>query len=185
MFKPKLFIDFDNTLVNSTVAICDVYNEEYKYHSAFVPADWRQSQLYDFSDICPLANPDMIEWMFAQDEFFENLWPLPCAREALEHLCKEHDVYIVSIGTPLNLSKKIQYISKAFPMVKNLIMLSTKDCAADKSIIDMSDGYMIDDSLQALNSSNADVKIVFGPELEYNKTNQYMRLPNWGMLIGK
>ena len=70
-------------------------------------------------------------------------------------------------------------------MVKNLIMLSTKDCAADKSIIDMSDGYMIDDSLQALNSSNADVKIVFGPELEYNKTNQYMRLPNWGMLIGK
>ena len=185
MAKPKLFIDFDNTLVNSTAAICEVYNEEYKSHVGFVPADWRQSQLYDFSDICPLASPDVIEWMFAQDEFFENLWPLPYAREAIRKLKQDFELYIVSIGTPLNLSKKSYYISKVFPMIDNVILLGTKSCAADKSIVDMSDGCMIDDSLQALNSSNADVKIVFGPELKYNKTNQYMRLPSWGTIIGE
>lgn len=185
MTKPKLFIDFDNTLVNSTAAICEVYNEEYKNHPDFVPADWRQSQLYDFSDICPLANPEIIEWMFTEDDFFENLWPLPYAREAIRKLKQDFELYIVSIGTPLNLAKKSYYISKAFPLIDNVILLGTKDCIADKSIIDMAGGYMIDDSLQALDSSNAYTKIIFGPELEYNKNDKYERLESWGQLFVK
>ena len=35
MKKPKLFIDFDNTITNSTKAIVDLYNEDFKYYKKY------------------------------------------------------------------------------------------------------------------------------------------------------
>ena len=50
---------------------------------------------------------------------------------------------------------------------------------SDKSHIDMSDGIFIDDSVNNLITSNAELKICFGDEYDWNKNWNGIRCANW------
>lgn len=36
----KLYIDFDGCVVNTIAAICQMYNEDFKYYKDFKPVKW-------------------------------------------------------------------------------------------------------------------------------------------------
>lgn len=175
----KIFIDFDNTIADSTKAICDMYNESYKDHKDFVPASPDKCFEWDFKDVCPLAPSWWIENCFNNKIFFSKLELLKDARSSIYRLSKKHDIYIVTIGDFRNISYKSMFIEGMLPFIKNVIFIKNENCNMNKEIIDMSDGILIDDNLENLKSSNAAYKFVFGKECNYNKTTKYTRLADW------
>lgn len=165
-----LFIDFDNTIVNSTKAFCDIYNLRYYNHPNFIKADWQKSYLYNFSDVCPLLkNKEEVENIFCSETFFNILEFINNNTfNVIEELSYKYKIIIPSIGWPKNISLKSLWIENKLPMIKEFILINNGDCSMDKRIIDMSGGIIIDDVASNLNC-NAERKICFGYKHDKNE----------------
>lgn len=175
----KLFIDFDNTIVNSTEAYCDLYNLVYKDHLKFKPAKWYEVEEYGFRDECPLAKDNILK-MFSDPYFFKVL-KFMCGntKEVLEKLSEKYEVHITSIGSPMNIHYKSKWIHEKLPFVKCLELICLNENIPNKSIVDMANGIHIDDVDSNLQSTNADYKIIYGDIYDWNKESKYRRCFNW------
>lgn len=184
--KQKLFIDFDGVLVDSVKAFCKAYNSLYISHNGFEPAEHSLVNKWDFSDQCPLIHEPNnmypnVEGIFAHQLFWNELEPMENAKNALLSLASYFELIVVSIGSAENLAKKSLYIKEHFPMIHDVILIRNSDIRMDKSIIDMKGGILIDDNSNNLVSSNADIKICFGKDAEWNtKHGRWLnRCMNW------
>lgn len=54
MSRPKLFLDFDNTIVDTIAAVVSLYNEDYASHEDFVQVDPKDVTSWEFIE-CNLA----------------------------------------------------------------------------------------------------------------------------------
>lgn len=177
----KLFLDFDNTIVNSMKAFCEVYNELFKDHSDFKEANWEKVDSYNFKNVCPLLhdNFNAIHDIFEHELFFEKLDFIDKnAQKVINALSTCFDIYICTYGTIKNIYLKHQWIEKNLPVIKKCIYLTD----ADKSVIDMSDGIFIDDREDFLYLSNAAYKFCFGKEYQWNVYWIGERLQNWNQV---
>lgn len=177
----KLFLDFDCTIVDSVKTYCNVYNMLYKQQDDFKEADHNKVNRYDLKDQCHLV--DHQETIFSNREFFSHLEFMPYAREVIERLGSKYELVICSIGTLDNISYKAQWIKSNLSFIKNVILISSavgsKGMKMDKSIANMKDSIFIDDHVENLLSSNAELKICFGKEYEWNKSWMGQRCFNW------
>ena len=164
-----MFIDMDSTITNSVKSFCDTYNKIYQYYPDFKLADPNKLQRYDLKDICPLVcNPLDI---FDHDLFFKHLEFInDNTYEVLEKLNRKYQLIIVTIGTPINLSKKSIWLSERLPFIKDYILLFDDGCKMDKSIVEMSGvgNIFMDDVDSNLISSNCENKVLFGKRFEWN-----------------
>lgn len=155
----KIFLDFDNTLVNSTKAYCHVYN---KMHNT--KAHWQLIRKWDMKDQCPLNTKEGLENIFGSQDFFDVLEFYKGMKNMVKGLSqnKELELFIVSKGNDRNLALKREWILKNLPQIKqdNIILLCNKD-GMDKSSVDMEGGILVDDNSECLLSSNASYQIVF------------------------
>lgn len=151
----KLYIDFDNTIVNSSEVIVKMLNEKFGEDK-----DWEKLRRYDFKDLFPSCSYQEIEKYFESDRMFEEVELFP---EAYETLCSFKDnfdkVSVVTIGTDINLEKKKRFIKDRFHFDIELIGIRN-DGRSNKGSVDMRDGVFIDDHIDCLHSSNAKVKIL-------------------------
>ncbi len=174
--KPKLFLDFDNCMVNSIKAIVDLYNEDYRFYEDYHHIDWWDINTWNFSE-CNCADTGYIKQYFNQQRFFDRLEFMPWAKEVITILEKIYDITIVSHGYSPNLTLKQFWIKSYFPSIKfwgvNLEQYS------DKSCVDMSGATFFDDSIKNLLNSNAKQKICFGEEYSWNSDWSGGRLVNW------
>jgi 5'(3')-deoxyribonucleotidase len=178
MNKRKLFIDYDSTIVNSIKRICEMYNEEYINHPKFIPARWYLVEKWDFADQCKLAPKGLVTYYFNREDFFnEKLEFMENAEEIINRLNSKFDIYVPSLGYKDNLYFKEEWLKKKMPFV-NFIGCSSNDCK-DKSHIDMSGGIIIDDHIDNLKTSNADIKICYGDIYDWNKNWTGIRKWNW------
>lgn len=175
----KIFIDFDNTIVDSTKAICGMYNSSFSNANGFIPADPTKCKDWNFKDVCPLASEQWLNNCFNKRDFFANLQLMDSAYEVIRRMSKKYEIYIVSIGDFRNLSYKSLFIEANLPFVNNVILIKNENCNMNKEIVDMSDGILIDDNIENLKSSNAMQKFIFGKECNYNMTTKYVRLIDW------
>lgn len=67
MMNRRIFLDFDNTICNSSQAFCRSYNYLYKDKPNFKLADWTKVEVYNFKDQCPLV--ENVNIIFESDEF--------------------------------------------------------------------------------------------------------------------
>jgi 5'(3')-deoxyribonucleotidase len=183
MNKPKLFLDMDNTLTNSTKAFCESYNYIYKYHKDFKPAQWRLVKKWNFEDQCKNLNShsDVLE-IFENPIFFKFLKLINHnTYEVVRELNEKYQIIVISIGTPKNLSLKSLYLNDTLPFIKDYILLNNENCEMNKSIIQMNypNSIFIEDVTTNLDSSNAQNKYIFGEEYPWSQTNGYKRLWNW------
>lgn len=177
----KLFIDFDDTIIETMRTYCRVYNFLYQFNKNYKFADYTKVTQWDFSDVCPLTIEDPNE-IFESPLFFNTATLQPNANEILKELNKKYELYIVTIGTPRNIELKARWIGKRLPFIDNLILLYNKEIKMDKSIIDMSGGILIDDHINNLHSSNAQMKVCFngsGRELPWNKNWKGIMVNTW------
>jgi len=176
--KTKLFLDVDGVIIDSIKAYCSTYNEIYKNHSKFTPAIWYECKKWDLKDVAPLVKS--CNEIFSSPLFFKYAEFINInTKEVIEELCNKYRIIICSIGTPENIAQKSLWLKENLPHIKEYIFLVNDGCKMDKSFIDMSSSIFIDDVVSNLDSSNADYKIVFGDEYEWNKTNKYLRCYNW------
>jgi len=175
MQKKRIFLDFDGTIVNSRKAYCDVYSQLYSECEHYEHPSWRDVTEWDLSKMCPLSREDL----FDHDLLFYYLEFMNGAKSKLEKLSTDFDIIICTIGTYDNISKKSQWIKNHLPYIKKTIFINHGRNHMDKSIIDMSGGIIIDDVSSNLHNSNAEIKICFGDEFEWNKDWLGKRCHSW------
>lgn len=150
----KLFIDFDNTIANSSEVIVDMLNEHFNKNENF-----EKLRKYDFSDLFPECSYWDIEKFFNSDEMFERLKIFPNMIETVDAFKDFFDeISIVTIGTKDNLENKKRFLKEnnlelTFYGIEN-------NGRSDKSSVDMHNGVFIDDHIGCLHSSNAKIKIL-------------------------
>lgn len=150
----KLFIDFDNTIANSSEVIVDMLNEHFDKNENF-----EKLRKYDFSDLFPERSYWDIEKFFNSDEMFERLKIFPNMIETVDAFKDFFDeISIVTIGTKDNLENKKRFLKEnnlelTFYGIEN-------NGRSDKSSVDMHNGVFIDDHIGCLHSSNAKIKIL-------------------------
>lgn len=151
----NLYIDFDNTIVNSSEVIVKMLNESFGEDK-----DWKKLRRYDFKDLFPSCSYWKIERCFESDKMFEEVELLPEVYETLNSFKDKFDkVSVVTIGTDINLEKKRMFVKNRFPFDIELIGIKN-DGRSNKGSVDMRDGVFIDDHIDCLHSSNAKVKIL-------------------------
>lgn len=150
----KLFIDFDNTIANSSEVIVDMLNEHFDKNENF-----EKLRKYDFSDLFPECSYWDIEKFFNSDEMFERLKIFPNMIETVDAFKDFFDeISIVTIGTKDNLENKKRFLKEnnlelTFYGIEN-------NGRSDKSSVDMHNGVFIDDHIGCLHGSNAKIKIL-------------------------
>ena len=196
--KIKLYMDCDNTLVNSTRSYTNVYNWMFA-HNKKRDAVWEDVRRWDLKDECPrikrkgvketpeeekINDVKLVNDIFGNERFFNTLEFYP----EMFHLMYEYavifsdiyEVYIVSKGDEANLKLKREWIHTNMPFIKkDNILLLDNSIGMSKSSIDMSDGIIVDDHQDCISSSNAKWKILFSYKdilTEWNKEVYYKEL---------
>lgn len=154
MEKKKLFLDFDNTLVNTNSVCIQMLNE--RYNTLFTLG---QLHRYDFGDLWPNVTSREVCDMFESREMFDRLNFIGNSYEILSRAKEYFDIDIVTCGSVRNGLLKLEFIEDNCPFVDNVYVVDERK--HDKSSVDMSGGIFIDDHIESLRSSNASVKIMY------------------------
>lgn len=173
----KVYIDLDNTVFDTLDTIISLYNQEFKHHEGFKEIEFDEVQTYDCEE-CTLLTKERLKEYFDRSNFYEccatntNFWYI------LKLIYKNHwQPVFVSIGSRPNITAKKAWFEDTINEDYNAGFIGLID-KEDKSSIDMSDGILIDDHPDMLNSSNAAVKICFG-EYGWNKDWKGLRARDW------
>jgi len=167
MDKQKFIVDFDLTIVHSIKAYCTLYNSLFSSEPNFIPANYKKINRYDLKDECPLVTN--IQAMFANPYFFRVLEFInEDTYEVLEKLNKKYQLIVCSIGTPRNIALKTQWLEKKLPFIKDYVLITNETCKMNKSIINMQGAIFMDDIPLNLESSNAEIKFLFGEKYSWN-----------------
>ena len=175
MSKPKIYCDYDSTIVNTIKAIVGLYNDDFKYYKKFEYIHWTDIRTWDFLE-CNCAKPEYINTYFNQQKFFDIVEFMDNAEEVLNRLKDKYEIIIVSMGYSPNLRAKEYWIKEHITYAKFIGTNFKKH--NDKSHIDMSDGIFIDDNTKYLNT-NAKYQICFGDIYDWNKDWKGKRCFNW------
>lgn len=178
MNKKKLMFDFDNTIINATKKIVELYDKDFCKYKNYRKLHWTNINTYGFEELT-LINRDIILNYFDDHRFFINLEYNENAKEILDELKDEYNITICSLGRKRNLFFKSEWIGKNLPYANFIGIELDKE---DKSSVDMSDYLvMLDDNIDMLHSSNIKHKVIYGDILSWNKDNiyNYPRCFNW------
>ena len=156
----KLIIDFDSTIVDTTRAMIKAMNPYIKDVDEKVPED-SLAYYWSFADIFPSTHLRYVDILFNSELLFSNMTLFPNVYNVLKDL---HDkgvqIYVCSIGSYKNIKLKLDWLHENLPFV-DVIPIAQNNIVMNKAIINMENSVFIDDNVDCLNSSNADVKILY------------------------
>lgn len=149
----KVFLDFDNTIVESNKRIIELLNEKYGLNKT-------EDDLTDYyyTSICDKVKPAEIEDLFGSKAFFENLEFKPFILETFRKYEGKYDFIITTKGNEENLKLKEQWIREH--LSKDVKFLGLSGNPHDKKRVNMKKGIQIDDNAKCLRT-NADVHILY------------------------
>lgn len=148
----NIYVDFDNTIVESNKKIIDILNKKYNIQKT-------ENDLidYGYNSIIEISEEEKLG-MFASDEFFSNL---EFKDGFLDVYNKYKDIYnfiITTKGTETNLKKKKIWIESNIS--NDIEFIGIDNDSFSKKQVDMKDGLQIDDCTLALDT-NAAIKILY------------------------
>lgn len=179
--KQNFFLDFDLTIADSISAFCDAYNILYKDHPEFQPADPNKITSYDFRCICPLLKTKEDKFaIWSNKILFEHMKLIDeNTYDVLIGLNEKYRLIICSIGTPKNIAYKSLWLEENLPFIQDYVLLADKSCVMSKSFVNMEGSLFMDDIPSNLESTNAEVKVLFGKIYSWNKGWRCEHLFNW------
>lgn len=166
----------DGTATNSIKKIVDLYDEDFHLYKDYKKVHWTDINSWDFKEL-KLINANIVEDYFCDFRFFQNLELMPWVDKVLNRLKDKYEITMCSIGRPINLKYKKEWLEKYLPFVK--FKGVNMDVFDDKSCVDMSGVIFIDDSEKNLMNSNAAEKICFGDIYPWNENWIGKRCANW------
>lgn len=164
------YLDFDGVIAQSCKAVCKILNDRYnKNYEAKDVTSWNFSNCYGELD------DNTIEDIFDNPLFFKNLEFYDGVKDfILEH---SDNVMIVTKGREDNLKLKRIWLKKNG---LGHVEFTGLPLNVSKSVVNMCDGILIDDSVVNLKESNAMYKILFK---EFDNDAEWQR--DWDGLIIK
>lgn len=172
--KVRLYLDFDDTIVDSLECVTEILNQRYDTN---VKAE--DIERWDGSDQFPMLKNNEMEEVFCEQEFFNNIKLKDGVKEMFEELSLYFDIYIISKGSPTNLRRKQEWIQKNINIPIKFIGLGLNDSKGD---VDMNTRSIhIDDHVGYLGESNACIKILFESykDKEWNRGWEGIRFTRW------
>ena len=159
-----IFLDFDNTIVESNKRIIELLNCRYNLHKT-------EDDLsrYDYSDIAPISRDEILS-LYESNEFFDNLQFKKGALDAILKYKNQYHIIIVTRGTQANLAKKHEWIKDNIS--NDLDFIGIDGQFITKSVINMRNGIQIDDESVCL-QTNAGVRLLYtsGNSFPWQKIN--------------
>ena len=156
----KLILDFDNSITNTTKAMIRSMNPYIKDVDKKVPED-THSYYWSFKDLFPETHMRYIDILFNSELLFSNMTLFPNVYNVLKDLHEKGvEIYICTIGSYKNIKLKLDYLHEHLPFV-DVIPIAQNNILMNKAIINMENAVFLDDNCSCLNSSNADVKILY------------------------
>ena len=156
--QPNIYIDFDDTIVESSKTFVDVYASMV----GVTDVKYEKLQDWEFRDLFPKITKKDIYEVFSHPAFFNNLSFVESSKEVIRELSKFYKVNIVTFGDRDNLVKKYEYITDNLVVESPIRFIGLEEKKySTKRVVDMSDGIFVDDRIDNLLNSNAKVKILF------------------------
>ena len=156
----KLIIDFDNTVVNTTKAMIRSLNPFIKDVTQKVDEN-SPSYYWSFKDLFPKTHLRYIDILFNSELLFSNMELYPNVYNTLKDLHEKGvQIYICTIGSYKNIKLKLDWLHEKLPFV-DVVPIAQNNIVMNKAIINMENSVFIDDNCSCLNSSNANVKILY------------------------
>ena len=166
--KHTAFIDLECVTLETVRCIVELYDLDFHDKPGYKKVDWTKIDSWDFLELS-LATKEVIDGYFNQQRFFDRVEMIDGAKEAIDYLSNFYNIVFVSHGEDLNLHLKEKYVNEHFPYARFIgVKLSENH---DKSCVDMSGegNVFIDDMPKNILGSNADIRICFGKDYEWNK----------------
>lgn len=171
-----IYLDFDNTLVESNKRIIEILNKRYHLNKS-------ENDLSDYyyNSICSKVTKNEIDAIFDSKEFFDGLEFKPFALEIFNKYKDKYEIVITTKGTVDNLELKEQWLRDK--LGKEISFLGLSGNPHDKSSVNMKNGIQIDDNSSCLRT-NASVRILYrdGHSYPWQKgftNNNILLVDNW------
>lgn len=137
----KIAIDIDNTLCNTTEALCDQYNE---YTGCqFAP---NLIETYRIEDWVHPRHKTLVAALFNDTAMWKRVELLPNCEDVIRDLWEDgHDIYFATSTNIKNLNAKRKWLHKEFPFIdieQNLIGIKEKQLLNVDVLIDDCGEYM-------------------------------------------
>ena len=153
--KIDLFLDFDDTICLTSKQFVKLANKKYKKEE-----DWNNINRCDFKDLYPEITNNDIDNIFSSEDFFVDLELCENCLDVINSIKNLVNIHIATIGTDKNLKNKMKWIKENLNVDFNFNgILDTG--ISDKSSVDMSGAIFVDDRIDNLRSSNANIKILY------------------------
>lgn len=171
--KIKLFIDADDTILESSKTVINILNKRFNISP---PKTYDDIRDWGYRSIYHWCTNEIINEIYDSEEFFEQVKIHQDLMKFYNMYRNDFEWYIVTKGHYENIKKKKEYFSKYLPLatVIGCQFKSLESEEYDKSHIDMDYGIQIDDRTDCLTGTNANIKILFknNKDFYWNQTNK-------------
>lgn len=179
----KIFIGFDNTVVDTRKALVEIYNSLYS-ESVNVKSIKRLDMMDSCIYLGERFNGDIqkdLSSILSSDDFWTKLELLNGVTDTLLKLKKDgYELLLYVDSKTYNLGAFQQFVKKELTMVDSIIQLEPDDATSQ---MNMSGCFNINHIVSILQSTNAQTKIVVGKELKGNRNPGYFTIINWEEVI--
>lgn len=184
--KRKIYLDADDTIMNSSLAIIDIANKKFKTNKTIDDLkDWGYESIFKNTDDFNTVS------LYESDLFFQTVTPNREFVDFYKKYKKELDFFVVTLGTEKNLEKKQKWFEDFFPEMTffgiGINPKTSENIAFNKSIVDMSNSIQVDDRFDCVKHTNASVKMVLKNNRDFYWANQtdianFYYMDNWDMI---
>lgn len=159
-----VYIDFDNTIVESNQQVISILNNRYSLSKT-------EEDLtdYGFNSIAPITEEEKLS-IFESDEFFSDLRFKSDFLKVLNKYNGQLKFIITTKGTKQNLKKKEEWVKNNLPCDVGFIGIRSNTLS--KKQVDMANSIQIDDCTDALDT-NAQIKILYKSNHNFDWQSQY------------
>lgn len=152
----NIYIDFDDTITQSVENVIRIVNQRFNKNVKVQDiGEW------DFSDVYPDIPLEDIINVFGEEEFFRTLKFNDDVIPTLRKYTKYNNIIIVSKVDMSIIQRKFNWVKNHLIDIGINVEFYGVPLGKSKSIIDMSDGIMIDDNASFLKETNAKYKILY------------------------
>lgn len=179
--KITLYIDADDTIMLSSVAVIDILNEKYNITPKKTIDDLKD---WGYRSIYGHLSKEEKDAIYESDEFYDKVKIDPDFLNFYKANHKFFDFVIVTKGTAINIKKKQKFLKSVlgngFDYIGMSIDVNETDLSKkfDKSSVNMKHGIQIDDRTDALAKTNAPIKILYRHNTDMTWNRDYDGINN-------
>lgn len=164
----NIYIDFDDTITQSVENVIRIVNQRFNKNVKVQDiGEW------DFSDVYPDIPLEDIVNVFGEEEFFRTLKFNDDVIPTLRKYTKYNNIIIVSKVDMSIIQRKFNWIKNHLIDIGINVEFYGVPLGKSKSIIDMSDGIMIDDNASFLKETNAKYKILYKGKRKFDTKQEW------------